>query len=187
MIDLGVVLRKKVVIKNSNIESWYLGLSGNQVRGVSFNESGFVNSRPMQLNLILGCFMGKDLTGNGLLNYLEPMVLVRYIPPFNGENFEGFLPPFLGGDFKIPFNIDFNVRYSQRESFFIGTGFGWAGNINFETGYQFKNISGMNKMKYKMGVLGSMPLFNFNFIKNNKQFFILPSAELFFSVSLGRN
>jgi len=187
MIDLGVVLRKKVVIKNSSIESWYLGLSGIQVRGVSFSELGFVNSRPMQLNLILGCFMGRDLTGNGLLNYLEPMVLVRYIPPFNGEKFEGFLSPFLGGDFKVPFNIDFNVRYSRRESFFLGTGFGWAGNVNFETGYQFKNISGMNKTKYKIGILGSMPLFNFNFIKNNKQLFTLPSAELFFSVSLGRN
>ena len=187
MIDLGIVLRKKVVIKNSSIESWYLGLSGNQVRGVSFSELGFVNSRPMQLNLILGCFMGRDLTGNGLLNYLEPMVLVRYIPPFNGENFEGLLPPFLGGDFKVPFNIDFNVRYSRRESFFIGTGLGWAGNVNFETGYQFKNISGMNKMKYKIGILGSMPLINFNLIKNNKQLFTLPSAELFFSVSLGRN
>jgi hypothetical protein len=115
------------------------------------------------------------------------MVLVRYIPPFNGENFEGFFSPFLGGDFKIPFNIDFNVRYSRRESFFIGTGLGWAGNINFETGYQFKNISGMNKMKYKMGVLGNMPVFNFNFIKDNKQYFLFPSAELFFSVSLGRN
>ena len=187
MIDLGIVLRKKVVIKNSSIESWYLGLSGNQVRGVSFSELGFVNSRPMQLNLILGCFMGRDLTGNGLLNYLEPMVLVRYIPPFNGEKFEGFLSPFLGGDFKVPFNIDFNVRYSRRESFFIGTGLGWAGNVNFETGYQFKNISGMNKMKYKIGILGSMPLINFNLIKNNKQLFTLPSAELFFSVSLGRN
>ena len=187
MIDLGIVLRKKVVIKNSSIESWYLGLSGNQVRGVSFSELGFVNSRPMQLNLILGCFMGRDLTGNGLLNYLEPMVLVRYIPPFNGEKFEGFLSPFLGGDFKVPFNIDFNVRYSRRESFFIGTGLGWAGNINFETGYQFKNISGMNKTKYKIGILGSMPLINFNLIKNNKQLFTLPSAELFFSVSLGRN
>ena len=187
MIDLGIVLRKKVVIKNSSIESWYLGLSGNQVRGVSFNKLGLVDSRPMQLNLILGCFMGRDLTGNGLLNYLEPMVLVRYIPPFNGEKFEGFLPPFLGGDFKIPFNIDFNVRYSRRESFFIGTGLGWAGNINFETGYQFKDISGMNKMKYKIGILGNMPVFNFNFIKNNKQYFLFPSAELFFSVSLGRN
>ena len=187
MIDLGVVIRKKVVIKNSSIESWYLGLSGNQVRGVSFNELGLVNSRPMQLNLILGCFLGRDLTGNGLLNYLEPMVLVRYIPPFNGEIFEGYLPPFLGGDFKVPFNIDFNVRYSRRESFFLGTGFGWAGNINFETGYQFKNIYGMNKMKYKIGILGSTPLFNFNFFKNNKQWFILPSAELFFSVSFGRN
>ena len=187
MIDLGIVLRKKVVIKNSSIESWYLGLSGNQVRGVSFSELGFVNSRPMQLNLILGCFMGRDLTGNGLLNYLEPMVLVRYIPPFNGEKFEGFLSPFLGGDFKVPFNIDFNVRYSRRESFFIGTGLGWAGNINFETGYQFKNISGMNKTKYKIGILGSMPLINFNLIKNNKQLFTLPSAELFFSVSWGRN
>ncbi len=183
MIDLGIVLRKKVVIKNSSIESWYLGLSGNQVRGVSFSELGFVNSRP----IILGCFMGRDLTGNGLLNYLEPMVLVRYIPPFNGEKFEGFLSPFLGGDFKVPFNIDFNVRYSRRESFFIGTGLGWAGNVNFETGYQFKNISGMNKMKYKIGILGSMPLINFNLIKNNKQLFTLPSAELFFSVSLGRN
>jgi hypothetical protein len=78
------------------------------------------------------------------------------------------------------------VRYSQRESFFLGTGFGLAGNINFEIGYQFKNISGMNKMKYKIGILGSMPLFNFNFLKNNKQWFILPSAELFFSVSFGR-
>lgn len=187
MIDLGIVLRKKVVIKNSSIESWYLGLSGNQVRGVSFSELGFVNSRPMQLNLILGCFMGRDLTGNGLLNYLEPMVLVRYIPSFNGENFVGFLPPFLGVDFKLPFNIDFNVRYSRRESFFLGTGFGWAGNINFETGYQFRNISGMNKTKYKIGILGSMPVFNFDFIKNDKQIFLLPSAELFFSVSLGRN
>jgi hypothetical protein len=45
----------------------------------------------------------------------------------------------------------------------------------------------MNKMKYKIGILGSMPLINFNLIKNNKQLFTLPSAELFFSVSLGRN
>jgi len=82
------------------------------------------------------------------------------------------------------FNLSFPI-FHRNENF--QRSHSHSDNQRMNMGYQFKNISGMNKMKYKIGVLGSMPLFNFNFIKDNKQLFILPSAELFFSVSLGRN
>jgi len=185
LFDIGIFLRRKSVNQNSKIESWYWGLSGSQASGFTLNPFGQSLMRPLHLNILFGCFIGKDFSGNGLSNFFEPLVLIRYFPPYDKEKFSGFLFP-VDAELKLPFTADFNVRYTHKNTFFLGTGVGWQGKINFETGYQFITNNGRNRIKYKLGVLASY--FPIPDVKNNlpQAIYKFPSMEMFLNISIGK-
>jgi hypothetical protein len=181
LFDLGIFMRTKIL--NKNIDSWYFGLSGSQIVSFALSKS-IQKQRPLYLNMQLGCLIGEDLSGNGLASYWEPMVMIRYFLPFDENKMNGFYNPFTSiSDFKLPFTADFSIRYTYKNIVFGGVGTGWTGRINLEGGYQFQMNSGINKIKYRVGLMaGHFPAFN----KGTVNIFKYPSLEVFFNASMGK-
>jgi hypothetical protein len=179
LFDLGIFMRTKILSKN--IDSWYFGLSGSQIASFAFSKS-FQNQRPIYLNMQLGCLIGEDLSGNGLASYWEPMIMIRYFPPFDDKNMEGFYYPSTSvNGVKLPFTADISLRYTHKNKIFGGVGIGWTGRINLEGGYQFQMNSGINKIKYRVGIMaGHFPVYN------SVNIFRYPSLEIFLNTSMGK-
>jgi len=179
LFDLGIFMRTK--IQNNNIDSWYFGLSGSQIATFALGES-FQNQRPSYLNMQLGCLLGEDLSGNGLASYWEPMIMIRYFPPFDENKMEGFYYPSASiNGFKLPFTADLSIRYTYKNKIFGGVGTGWTGRINLEGGYQFQMNSGINKIKYRVGIMaGQFP------VNSSVNIFRHPSLEIFLNTSMGK-
>lgn len=179
LFDLGIFLRTKIL--NRNIDSWYFGLSGSQIASFALSKS-FQKLRPTYLNMQLGCLLGEDLSGNGLASYWEPMIMIRYFPPFDENKMRGFYNPFTTiVGFKLPFTADLNIRYTYQNKIFGGIGTGWTGRINLEGGYQFQMNSGINKIKYRVGLMaGHFPVYS------SVNIFRHPSLEIFLNTSMGK-
>jgi hypothetical protein len=179
LFDLGIFLRTKIL--NRNIDSWYFGLSGSQIASFALSKS-FQNQRPIYLNMQLGCLLGEDLSGNGLASYWEPMIMIRYFPPFDENKMRGFYNPFTTiVGFKLPFTADLSIRYTYQNKIFGGIGTGWTGRINLEGGYQFQMNSGINKIKYRVGLMaGHFPVYS------SVNIFRHPSLEIFLNTSMGK-
>jgi len=179
LFDLGIFMRTK--IPNNNIDSWYFGLSGSQIASFALSKS-FQNQRPIYLNMQLGCLIGEDLSGNGLATYWEPIIMIRYFPPFDDKNMEGFYYPSTSvNGVKLPFTADLSLRYTHKNKIFGGVGTGWTGRINLEGGYQFQMNSGINKIKYRVGIMaGHFPVYS------SVNIFRYPSLEIFLNTSMGK-
>jgi len=179
LFDLGIFMRTK--IPNNNIDSWYFGLSGSQIASFALSKS-FQNQRPIYLNMQLGCLIGEDLSGNGLATYWEPIIMIRYFPPFDDKNMEGFNYPSTSvNGVKLPFTADISLRYTHKNKIFGGVGTGWTGRINLEGGYQFQMNSGINKIKYRVGIMaGHFPVYS------SVNIFRYPSLEIFLNTSMGK-
>lgn len=179
LFDLGIFTRTKIL--NKNIDSWYFGLSGSQIASFALSKS-FQKQRPMYLNMQLGCLIGEDLSGNGLASYWEPMIMIRYFPPFDAKEMEGFYYPSTSvNGVKLPFTADISLRYTHKNKIFGGVGTGWTGRINFEGGYQFQMNSGVNKIKYRVGIMaGHFPVYS------SVNIFKYPSLEIFLNTSMGK-
>ncbi len=179
LFDLGIFMRTK--IPNNNIDSWYFGLSGSQIASFALSKS-FQNQRPIYLNMQLGCLIGEDLSGNGLATYWEPIIMIRYFPPFDDKNMEGFNYPSTSvNGVKLPFTADISLRYTHKNKIFGGMGIGWTGRINLEGGYQFQMNSGINKIKYRVGIMaGHFPVYS------SVNIFRHPSLEIFLNTSMGK-
>lgn len=179
LFDLGIFMRTKIL--NKNIDSWYFGLSGSQIASFALNKS-FQNQRPIYLNMQLGCLIGEDLSGNGLASYWEPMIMIRYFPPYDAKEMEGFYYPTTSiNGVKLPFTADLSLRYTHKNKIFGGVGTGWTGRINLEGGYQFQMNSGINKIKYRVGIMaGHFPVYS------SVNIFRHPSLEIFLNTSMGK-
>jgi len=179
LFDLGIFMRTKIL--NKNIDSWYFGLSGSQIASFALNKS-FQNQRPIYLNMQLGCLIGEDLSGNGLASYWEPMIMIRYFPPYDAKEMEGFYYPTTSiNGVKLPFTADLSLRYTHKNKIFGGVGTGWTGRINLEGGYQFQMNSGINKIKYRVGIMaGHFPVYS------SVNIFRYPSLEIFLNTSMGK-
>jgi len=179
LFDLGIFMRTKIL--NKNIDSWYFGLSGSQIASFALSKS-FQNQRPIYLNMQLGCLIGEDLSGNGLASYWEPIIMIRYFLPFDDKNMEGFNYPSTSvNGVKLPFTADISLRYTHKNKIFGGIGTGWTGRINLEGGYQFQMNSGINKIKYRVGIMaGHFPVYS------SVNIFRYPSLEIFLNTSMGK-
>ena len=134
------------------------------------------------MNMQLGCLIGEDLSSNGLASYWEPMIMIRYFPPFDDKNMEGFYYPSTSvNGVKLPFTADISLRYTYKNKIFGGVGTGWTGRINLEGGYQFQMNSGINKIKYRVGIMaGHFP------VNSSANIFRHPSLEIFLNTSMGK-